>query len=446
MICLIPHNKKLHLSETKEKIVRNLFWSVVGKIVTLLGSLFVGIIVARYLGPDKYGLMNYVLSVIAIFLVLAQFGFDLVEIREEARKPHLRDYIIGTFFCLRIVFAFITLGLIALYVFVYESDVYVRNLILIYALSVILSVFNVARNHFTALVWNEYVVKTEISRTVIGIIIKIGLLLLEAPLTWFIWALVFDVFLLASGYTLSYRKLIDSPLKWRFKGKIARYALKQSFPLLLSGAAIVIYQRIDQVMLGQMLDKSSVGYYSVAVRFVEVLIFIPTIISQTIGPILVKNYHEDKAIYKRNATIFMNITTWLSILPAALVSFLSFPIVYYTFGAQYLPAVSILAIMSFKVIGVSLSQSSGQLIIVEKKQKWVSIRNVFGCAVCVILNYLVIPRYEGIGAAVVSIITILSSGFIANLLIPSYRQIFKMQISSILLGWKDIVNIKQIMK
>ena len=215
---------------------------------------------------------------------------------------------------------------------------------------------------------------------------------------------------------------------------------------MLSGAAIVIYQRIDQVMLGQMLDKSSVGYYSVAVRFVEVLIFIPTIISQTIGPILVKNYHEDKAIYKRNATIFMNITTWLSILPAALVSFLSFPIVYYTFGAQYLPAVSILAIMSFKVIGVSLSQSSGQLIIVEKKQKWVSIRNVFGCAVCVILNYLVIPRYEGIGAAVVSIITILSSGFIANLLIPSYRQIFKMQISSILLGWKDIVNIKQIMK
>ena len=53
--------QKCHLSENKEKIVRNLFWAVLGKTVTLLGSLFVGIIIARYLGPEQYGLMNYVI-------------------------------------------------------------------------------------------------------------------------------------------------------------------------------------------------------------------------------------------------------------------------------------------------------------------------------------------------------------------------------------------------
>ena len=49
---------KLNLSPTKEKVVRNVVWAVTGKVVTLLGSLLVGILVARYLGPEQYGLMN----------------------------------------------------------------------------------------------------------------------------------------------------------------------------------------------------------------------------------------------------------------------------------------------------------------------------------------------------------------------------------------------------
>ena len=437
---------RFHITGTKEKVARNLFWSLTGKIVTLLGNLLVGIVVARYLGPAQYGLMNYVISVITIFTIFAQFGFDLIEIREEARKPLLRDYIIGTAFYLRIVLAIVTLGSIAIYVFSYETDNYVRELILIYSVSVVLSAFNVVRNHFTALVWNEYVVKTEISRTIIGIIIKLVLLWCKASLTWFVWALVIDTILLASGYALSYKTLIDTPRHWHFHRRIAKHLVKQSFPLLLSGAAIVIYQRIDQVMLGNMLDKTSVGYYSIAVRFVELLIFVPTIFSQTIAPLLIKTRQESLTAYQRNATIFMNVTTWLSIFPAILMSCASYYIIYYTFGKQYLPAVPILSIMSFKAIGAALSQTSGQLIIIEKKQNWVSIRNILGCIVCVILNSIFIRKYGVTGAAVVSIITILVSGFISNLIIPPYRHIMKMQVSSLLWGWKDIIHIRRLLK
>ena len=52
----------LNHDDTQKDIVNNLFWAVIGKVVTLLGSLFVGIIVARYLGPEDYGLMNYIIS------------------------------------------------------------------------------------------------------------------------------------------------------------------------------------------------------------------------------------------------------------------------------------------------------------------------------------------------------------------------------------------------
>mgnify|MGYP006967405591 FL=1 len=60
---------KLNLSPTKEKVVRNIVWAVTGKVVTLLGGLLVGIFVARYLGPEQYGLMSYVMSQLYLRLV-----------------------------------------------------------------------------------------------------------------------------------------------------------------------------------------------------------------------------------------------------------------------------------------------------------------------------------------------------------------------------------------
>lgn len=434
------------ISENKKRVLRNIFWSVIGKTITLLGGLIVGILVARYLGPEKYGLMNYVISVISIFIIIAQFGFDLIEIREEARKPKLRDAIIGTFFYLRIALAIITMALIVIYVFTFETETYVRELILIYSLSVILSAFNVSRNYFTAIVWNEYIVKTEIARTLVGILFKVCLVLCKASLTWFIVALVFDVILLASGYTFSYNKYISSSRHWTFNRRIAKFAISQSFPLLLSGAAIIIYQRIDQVMIGTMIDKAQLGIYSVAVRFAEILAFVPTMIAQTIAPILVETRQRDAQRYETLSCIFMNVTVYACIILAIFTCLLSYPVIYLTFGKVYIGAAAVLPILAFKVVGDALSQTSGQLIIIEGVQKYASIRNIIGCLACILLNLLFIRQYGIIGVAYVAVITIFISGTLSNLFIPAYRKIFYKQLQAISVGWKDFINIKKLLR
>jgi O-antigen/teichoic acid export membrane protein len=231
---------KFNLSPAKKKVVKNLIWAVAGKITTLLGSLLVGILVARYLGPQQYGLMNYVFSYVMLFQVFATFGLDNIEVREEARNPENKDKIIGTAFCLKIAFAILTIGAIILITELSEADALTRWMIYIYALSIVMNTFSVIRNHFTALVWNEYVVKTEILRTIIGAAIKIVLLLIHAPLWGFICATLFDTILLAGGYITSYGKKIGLISLWKFDKTTAIYLVKQSFPLLLSGAAIII--------------------------------------------------------------------------------------------------------------------------------------------------------------------------------------------------------------
>ena len=93
------------LSENRRKVARNVAWAMLGKAVSMIGVLFVGILVGRYLGPEKYGLMNYVISFVALFEILSVFGLGHIEVRELAKEPEARDAIMGTCFSLRMAFA-----------------------------------------------------------------------------------------------------------------------------------------------------------------------------------------------------------------------------------------------------------------------------------------------------------------------------------------------------
>ncbi len=435
---------KYRFSETRLKIIKNIYWAVLGKIVTLLGGLVVGIFVARYLGPEQYGLMNYIISYVSLFAILASFGMDNIEIRELAKAKEDSNKIIGTAFFLKLFFAVITMILVIVTTLMFETDTFTKMMIGVYSFSVILNSFNVIRNYFTSIVLNEYVVKTEISRTLIGAGIKILLLCLHAPLAYFILATLFDGVLIAGGYLFSYKEKVGKVKEWIFDKQLARYLIKQSFPLLLSGAAIIIYERIDQVMIGNMIDKASVAQFSVAGRLSEIVIFIPTIMAQTIAPILVRIKEYDKNEYKRKAQLFMNFSVWSSIIIAILISIFSNWIVILTFGHQYLQAAKVLQIMSFKTIGIALSVTGGQLIIIEQLQKYTSVRNILGAFLCIALNYWLIPSYGIIGSAIITIITVLFSGTISNIFISPYHHILNMQIKAIFTGWKDIFRIKNI--
>ncbi len=52
-----------------------------------------------------------------------------------------------------------------------------------------------------------------------------------------------------------------------------------------------------------------------------------------------------------------------------------------------------------------------------------------------------IPKYGTIGAAYVTIITLIFSGCLANILIPPYYNVFKIQLYSIVFGWKYLFRL-----
>ena len=437
---------KYSLSGNKQKIVNNLLWAVGGKVVNLVGSLVLGIIVARYLGVEQYGLMNYVISYAFLFQTLASFGLDSIEVREEAAGKVPVNTIIGTAFWIKVVFGVICIALSIGTAVVMSEDGYTIGLVALYSSYIVFNSFVVIRNYFTSLVQNKYIVLSEIFRTFVGIAIKLTMWATDCSLTWFVAAFAFDHVLLAGGYISSYHHKIGKLKEWRFSLPYAKYLLKESFPLLLTNAAVIIYQRIDQVMIGHMVSKADVGYFSVAAKFVEVMIFIPATIAHTISPILVQMLDKSREIYTVKAQQYLNITVWVSILCSIGVSVISYWIVLHTFGTQYLHAAAILQVLSFKMVSVALSNGGGIMVIVERLQKWVFFRDVLGCLVCIGLNWWLLPLYGAMAAAFVAIAANLAAGYVADLLVPAYRHIFRQQTKALLLGWRDLVHIKQLLK
>lgn len=434
------------LSENKKKVFANIFWAMTGKIVNMGGALLVGILVARYLGPSQYGVMNYVISYVTLFTVISNFGLDDIEIRELSKKPEYKNQILGTSFRLRLGFATLAFFLIILTLLIFQTDRFTTIMILVYSLTLYTGNFNIVRNYFTSIVKNEYVVKSEISRTIIGAGIKIILLWGKAPLEYFIIATFFDTVLVASGYCFSYQKIVGSFSDWKYEKTLVPFFIKESFPLVLSGAAVIIYQRIDQVMIGNMIDKTSVGYFATAGKFLDLILFLPMVLTQTITPLLIRSKEKNEIEYTLKKQQFVSIVVWVSIILSIFVSAMAYWLIHFTYGDKYMPSVPVLQIMAFKTVGMALSASSGQIIIMERIQKWAFIRNIIGCLICISLNCLLIPQYGIIGSAWVTIITVAFTGCFANLFIPPYYSIMKMQLHALFLGWKEFINIKQILK
>ena len=424
----------------KNKIITNVYWATLGKVVNIVIGILVGVLIARYLGPTDFGLMNYVISYISLFSVFSNFGMESIEIRELAKDNLMKNKILGTAFCIRLVLSFITIIAVFITSYIFEASTNTKLLIWIYSISLIFGSFEVIRNYFTSIVLNEYVVKTEISRNVIGAFIKIALLYFHAPLFWFIIALTFDFLLVASGYVLSYRTKIDKIKAWTFDSGIAKMLLKESFPLLLSGTAIIIYQKIDQIMISNMIDNASVGQFAIASKITELAIFIPMVVGQTITPVLVKARMDNIELYYKKRQQFMDIIVWSGIGMSFLMSVFAYPAIKILYGNKYLDAIPVLQIMAWKTLFVALFSASGQIIIIENNQKYAVFRNIIGCIVCIVLNFIFIPVWGIIGSAIASIITMIFTGYLSNRIISPYQNLFKIQNKSLFSGLTRILK------
>ena len=122
------------------KYFKNTSWLMFEKILRMTVGLFVGVWVARYLGPEEYGLLAYASAFVAIFVAITSLGLDGILVRELVKNKSQRDILLGTAFNLKLMGAFIVLLFLSIAIQFTSNDLNTNIMIFIIASSTIFKV------------------------------------------------------------------------------------------------------------------------------------------------------------------------------------------------------------------------------------------------------------------------------------------------------------------
>jgi polysaccharide transporter, PST family len=414
------------------RIVVNTGWLFVDRILRMGVGLVVGVWVARYLGVEQFGLLSYVTAFVALFSTLATLGLPSLMIRTITQEPERRAEILGTTFWLQLAGGILTLLLAIGTMFVLRHEDYrMLSLVAILASAAIFQAFDTIDLWFQSQVQSKYTVVAKNTAFLILAIVKVGLIQREAPLVAFAVATLAEAVIGAIGLIICYKFQGNSLLAWRWSLPLAKQLLRESWPLILSGFTIMIYMKVDQIMLGQMIGEQAVGIYSAATRISEVWYFIPSAIAASVAPgIYAAKQAADQSLYYRRIEQSLQVLSLIAIVIAVPMTFASGHIVTALFGPEYAAAGPILAIHIWAAWFVFTGVGTSSWFIAEGLIHLSFRRTLMGAIINIILNFGLIPAYGGVGAAIATVISQAFASFLSNASHPQSRKIFWIQLRS----------------
>jgi len=430
---IIPHFIRRRIAHHPNllKIVDNVGWLFFDRVLRIGVGLIVIVWLARYLGPERFGQLNYAIAFVGLFGVLATLGLQNIVVRDVVCEPSYTEETLGSAAILQIVSGLIAYCIIVSAITLFRSDdELVRALVAIIGMSVLFRASEIAMYWFESQIQSKYTVWVHNSIFFVFSILKLAFIMHSSSVIAFAWVTMLEAFITAIILLLVMNfygpKLVKLKVSFnRIKGLIS-----DCWPLLLSGVAITIYMRIDQIMIGQMVNDNEVGIYNAAIRVSEVWHFVPImLVSSAFPAILQERKHSKELFYKRLQHLY-DIMVCLSLTIALPMTFFSTPIVALLFGELYEPSGKVLAIHIWAAVFVFLIFINGKWFVAEKRQILNMQRTFLGAIINIVLNTIMIPKFGIEGAAWATVIALSIAGCFFDLVQKETRKIFLMKLKA----------------
>ena len=402
---MIPKLKSIKNHPGFIKYFKNTSWLMFQRILSMTVGLFVGVWVARYLGPEQYGLLAYAHAFVGLFVAITSLGLDGIVIRELVKDENKRDILLGTAFRLKLIGAFIVLVFLSIAIYFTSNNFDTNIMIFIIASSTIFQSFNVIDMYYQSKVLSKYIVYANVVALSFTALIKIILILNEAPLIAFVWVILFDKFILTMGYLYFYAYNHLSIRTWKFKKSVAYSLLKSSWPIIISSIVVTIYMKIDQVMIKEMMGSEAVGHYAGAITLSSVWYFIPIVLVASLFPAIVNAKKQSEKLYYSRLQKLYDLMFFISFAIALPMTFISDWIVSLLYGEEYILAGTVLSIHIWSGIFIFLGVVSGKWVLNENLMVNSMIRGIFGAILNIVLNFILIKKFGIEGAAIATLIS-----------------------------------------
>ncbi len=398
----------------------------------MLSSLIVGVWLARYLGPENFGTLSYVISFTTLFFSIATLGLDSIIVHKLIIDPENEKTTLGTIFILQV------LGGVFAYIILFFSirltnpqQLLVISMTLIYGLILLLKSFEVFKYWFESRLQSKLSVWVENIVYFAFVFVKIIFIIYGVSLIMLTYIMLIEAIITALGLSLIYINKYGSIKLWNFNINRSLFFLKDSWPFIISGIAVVIYTRIDSIMLGQMLGNKSVGIYSVALRISEIWYFIPMTVVASTFPSIIESKRISEEAYLNKFKKLFKFLFWTALFLSVCTSFFAKFAISLLYGDKYIESASILVLQTWSGIFVFLGVAGGRWFLAENLQNLLIYRTISGAIINIGLNIILIPKYGIHGAAWATLISQAVANIFSNAIGKRSRPLFYMQVESI---------------
>ncbi|MGB0757138.1 MAG: flippase [Patescibacteria group bacterium] len=393
----------------RKLLKKNTIWIGASETWLKVMSFIAILMIARIYGDTIFGQVSYVMAYLQLFQIIFDFGLHMIMTREISQNIKKTEDILAKYFGFKVLVGLIIVAaLLASIPFLQKDTAVITYLLAASGFMLFMSINQLLRGVFVA---HEKFSLDAFSKifesTFFIILVSVTLYYKNVNLTMLSYSIAATV-----GFVLLYYLLRKQSIKLRARisKKDIKEVFAQAWPLALAGLFVIVYFRIDTIMLSYMKGDEVTGWYNAAYHFMYTFIFIPGFIMTSLFPKLsqfaLNNKKKFKKLYVQSlllitavATVFMG-TLW----------FAAEPIILQFYGAQYSPAVPVLKILTIAVFLSYVSHVWLFALTAIKKQHMYTWAVGAGMIINVILNIIFIPQYSLYAAAWTTVATEIITG------------------------------------
>lgn len=412
-----------------KQVFNNAKWIIICKIAQSLIQFVIGMLCARYLQPENYGLINYAASLVAFVTPIMKLGFDATLVRELVEDPHSEREIMGTSLLLNIFSSVVCVAGVTLFSFLVNmGDTVTIIVCFLYSLSLLFLAVEMIQYWFQYKLISKYSSLVMLCAYALVSVYKVFLLVTQKSVLWFAVSNAIDYGLIGITLVVLYMKWGSG---FSFSFKRAKSMLSSSKHYILAAAMLVIIQNTDHIMITNMVSKEENGFYSAAITCATAVQFVYLAIIDSFRPLILQNKKENSSEYELNVTRLYSITLYMAMAQCIVFTVFSRLIVTVLYGQGYANTIPILQILVWYFIFSVMGAVRNVWILAEEKQKYLWIINLSGAIFNIVLNSVLIPYFGACGAAFASFLTQFFANFILGFIIKDIRPNNKLVIKSL---------------
>ena len=396
---------------------KNIVWLVLEKASIFFSTLISSALIARYLGPNQYGNYIYVSSIIIIFQSVAMLGSDQFIVKDlSIRKYETTDFL-KTIFILRLISGAFCVVVVNLFInYTNPNDNIVHILSILMSSSLILQSIYVLELWCQSQRLNYLTAQHRIISYSVMLVLRILFVWMKLDLLYFGLTFLLDyLFIACAIYSVNIRRTI--PKFGKFKSSIAVSFAQDAWPFMVTSIFVIIYSKIDLIMVRHYLDAKALGIYSIGITIPTYLGAISVVLGSVFAPLVAQSKISSSTKYN---ILIQNITSVIGI-SAALIAVLCFifarPLIDVLYGKTFAESVNIFRISTANILFISLGVAQSLFFLNEKKGGLNQLKRcIVGCLTLVILGFITIPRYGINGAALSTVIAFFVTAVGVNML------------------------------